>query len=213
MKKLIISTLLLLISLFGATQNKKYFALMKKNIQYLDSAKNETQYLAAAMGFEKLAVQERKEWLPDYYAAMAYVLIAYGKEGEEIDKWTDKADKFINYADSLSSNNAEIYVLKAMAASSRIMVDPMARAFMYGKQAYDFSQTAMTLDPNNPRPHANKGQGTFYTPDTFGGGALKAKPHLEKALERYKIFKPASDIHPNWGKKMCEDLLKKCNEE
>ncbi|MGZ3885138.1 MAG: hypothetical protein ACXVPQ_02225 [Bacteroidia bacterium] len=185
---------------------------MKKNIELLDSSKTEAQFLAAAMGFEKMAKQEKKEWLPEYYAGLCYIHIAFEKEGDDIDKWADKAELHINRADSLSKNNAEIYVLKAMSSSSRIMVDPMTRGFQYGKAAYDFSQTAMSLDPTNPRPFANKAQGTFYTPETFGGGAAKAKPNVEKALALYKTFKPASAIHPNWGKAMCEELLKKCNE-
>jgi hypothetical protein len=213
MKTKILIAIFFLITVAGFSQSKKYIAMMKKNISFLDSAKTETQFLAAAIGFEKMSKTETKEWLPNYYAGMAYVLIAYEKEGEEIDKWADKADVFIKRADSLSKNNAEIYVLKAMSSSSRIMVDPMARGFMFGKEAYDHSQTAMTLEPNNPRPYANKGQGTFYTPEAFGGGAAKAKPYIEKALERYKTFKPQSELHPNWGKKTCEDILKKCNEE
>lgn len=213
MKKYLLFFFVLAMITFTSAQNKKYMAFMKKNIQLLDSSKTEAQLLAAAMGFEKMAKSEPKEWLPHYYAGLAYVQIAFRKEGEDIDKWADKADACIDRADSLSRNNAEIYVLKAMSATSRIMVDPMSRGFAYGKQAYDYSQTAMSLDPSNPRPFANKGQGTFYTPETFGGGPAKAKPHLEKALALYKTFKPASEIHPNWGESMCKDLLKKCNEE
>lgn len=208
-----IIVLLLIFSLGIFAQNKKYIVQMKKSIAFLDSAKDEAQYLAAASIFEKIAATEKKDWLPVYYAGMAYVLAAYEKEGEDIDKWADKADVCINRADSLSKENSEIYVLKAMCSSSRIMVDPMSRGFMYGKEAYDYSQKAMTLDPNNPRPYANKGQGTFYTPEAFGGGAKKARPYIEKALERYKTFKPQSELHPNWGHKMCEDLLKKCDEQ
>ena len=212
MKKNILYITFCLVTLVGFGQNKKYAAMMKKNISFLDSAKNDVQFLAAAMSFEKISQTEKKDWLPNYYAAMAYVRVAFEKEGEEIDKWADKAEIFINRADSLSHDNVEIYVLKAMCSTSRIMVNPMSRGFMFGKEAYDYSQKAMTIDPNNPRPYANKGQGTFYTPDAFGGGPAKARPYIEKAIERYKTFKPQSEIHPNWGEKMCTDLLKKCDE-
>jgi hypothetical protein len=185
---------------------------MKKNIALLDSAKEEKDFLASAAAFEKLATIEKKDWLPNYYAGMCYVRAAFEKEGAEIDTYADKAERCINRAESLSKNNAEIYVLRSMCATSRIMVDYMARGFQYGKEAYDCSAKAMELDPANPRPFANKGQGTYWTPETFGGGPIKAKPYLEKAVEKYKTFKPASEIHPNWGKRMSEDLLKKCNE-
>jgi hypothetical protein len=212
-KQLLLIPFLFLFSFTSQSQNKKYVLQMKKNIQLLDSAKAEPEYLAAVIGFEKLAAQDKKDWLPNYYAGLAYTLLAYEKEGEDVDKMADKAETHIRIADSLSKNNAEIYVLKAMCASARIMVDPMSRGFMYGKQAYDFTQTAMTLEPGNPRPYANKGQGTYYTPEAFGGGPAKAKPFLEKAIERYKTFKPKSEIHPNWGMNICEDLLKKCAAE
>jgi hypothetical protein len=191
-------------------QDKKYIAAMKKNIQLLDSAKTEPQFLAAIIGFEKLAAQNKKDWLPNYYAGLACTWLAYEKEGEDVDKLADKAEVFINAADSLNKNNAEIYVLKAMCASAKILVDPMSRAFMYGKQAYDFTQAAISFEPGNPRPYANKGMGLFYTPEAFGGGPAKAKPFLEKALENYKVYKPKNDLHPNWGMIMCQDLLKKC---
>ena len=212
MKKKILFIAFILTALIGVAQNKKYTAMMKKNISFMDSAKNDVQFLAAAMNFEKMSKEEKKDWLPNYYAGMAYVKLAFEKEGEEIDKWADKANIFIDRADSLSKDNAEIYVLKAMCSTSRIMVDPMSRGFMFGKEAYDYSQKAMTIDPNNPRPYANKGQGTFYTPEGFGGGPAKARPYIEKAIERYKTFKPQSELHPNWGEKMCKDLLKKCDE-
>lgn len=200
------------LSFAGLSQSKKYKAWMKKNITIVDTAKTEQSFLTAAIGFEKMASSEKKDWLPCYYAGLCYVYIAYQKEGEEIDKWSDKAETFINRADSLSKNNAEIYVLKSMCSTSRIMVDPMARGFMFGKEAYDYSQTAMTLDPANPRPYANKGVGLFYTPESFGGGVNKARPFLEKAVDKYKTFKPASELHPNWGQKRTADLLKQCNE-
>ncbi len=212
MKTKILYAVFCLLTLASVGQNKKYAAMMKKNISFLDSAKNDVQFLAAAMSFEKMSIEEKKDWLPNYYAGMAYVRVAFEKEGEEIDKWADKAEVCIKRADSLSAENAEIYVLKAMCSTSRIMVDPMSRGFMFGKEAYDYSQKAMTIDPNNPRPYANKGQGTFYTPEGFGGGPKKAKPYIEKAIEKYKIFKPQSELHPNWGEKMCKDLLKKCDE-
>jgi len=210
MKKLLLIFGIISIFFVSTAQNKKYAGLMKKNIQLLDTATTEPSILASIIGFEKLAAQDKTDWLPNYYAGLAYTRLAYEKEGEDIDKMADKAEAYIKIADSLNKNSAEILVLKAMCASAKIMVDPMSRGFMYGKMAYDFTQAAMTLEPQNPRPYANKGMGLFYTPEAFGGGSAKAKPFLEKALENYKIYKPKSEIHPDWGMKMCEDLLKKC---
>jgi hypothetical protein len=50
-----------------------------------------------------------------------------------------------------------------------------------------------------------------YTPEQFGGGCKTAKPELQTALEKYNTFKPASELHPNWGKAPVEQLLKECS--
>ena len=70
-----------LFSFANFSQSKKYKEWMKKNITLLDSAKTDVQLLAAALGFEKIAALDKKEWLPNYYAGLAYVHLAYKKEG------------------------------------------------------------------------------------------------------------------------------------
>ena len=47
-------------------------------------------------------------------------------------------------------------------------------------------------------------------PEQFGGGCSTAKPELQTALDKFNSFKPASELHPNWGKARTEDLLKEC---
>jgi hypothetical protein len=51
----------------------------------------------------------------------------------------------------------------------------------------------------------------FYTPSAFGGGKDKAKVSYSKAATLFETFKPASSIHPNWGKKTNEYFLKQCD--
>jgi hypothetical protein len=48
------------------------------------------------------------------------------------------------------------------------------------------------------------------TPEAFGGGKANAKKQFEKALELYKTFKPASPLHPDWGKDEAEKSLAAC---
>jgi len=69
----------------------------------------------------------------------------------------------------------------------------------------------MEQDPSNPRPYALKGEGLKYTPEQFGGGCKMAKPVLETALDKYKTFKPESEIAPNWGKDRIQKLFDECN--
>ncbi|MBC7862712.1 MAG: hypothetical protein IAF38_07030 [Bacteroidia bacterium] len=210
MKKLITLIALLTLSLSVNAQNKKFIAGMKKSIACMDSVKKTEQFQSCANDFERIANAEKKEWLPNYYAGYCYVLLAFNAPTDKIDALCDKADQFLKKADSLNPNNSEIYVVRAMVASARISVNPMARGMQYGMESGTLLEKAIGFDPKNPRAYLQKGTSTFYTPEMYGGGAKLAKPSFEKAIELYKTFKPASEVHPNWGKAMTDDFLKKC---
>lgn len=138
--------------------------------------------------------------------------MTYAAKSDMIDTYCDKADAFLNKADSISPNNSEIYAMKAQVASARISVNPMTRGQKFGALAAELREKSKKLDPTNPRPYYLEGTALFYTPAMFGGGKDKAKPSLEKALAMYETFKPASSIHPAWGKGNTQYFLKKCNE-
>lgn len=97
-----------------------------------------------------------------------------------------------------------------MIASCHMMVNPMQRYMEYGPESSSNMEKAMQQDPTNPRPHYLKAQGLKYTPEKFGGGCKTAKPELQTALDKYVVFKPASELHPNWGKQQVEMLLVSC---
>ncbi len=212
MKKLISITTALSLTLFVTAQNPKYLSAMEKNIAILDTVKGTEQLQNLANAFERIAGHEKTEWLPSYYAAYCYVIQTRNTKGDMIDTYCDKAEAFINKADSIQPNNSEIYALKAQIASARIGVNPMTRGQKYGTQATIFIDKAKELDATNPRPWLLEGESKFFTPPAFGGGKKKAKSSFEKALTLYETFKPASSIHPNWGKKEAGYFLKKCDE-
>ena len=98
-----------------------------------------------------------------------------------------------------------------MIASCHMMVNPMQRWQEYGAESNSNMDAAMEQDPTNPRPYYLKGQGLKYTPEQFGGGCKTAKPALQTSFDKYTAFKPASELHPTWGKDQVEQLLKECN--
>lgn len=185
---------------------------MKANIAAIDTSfKNPQNLLDLANKFERIAVAEKNQWLAYYYAAFCQVNYTYmEKDKTKIDAIADKATELIDKADALNANNSEISCIKSMIASAHMMVNPMQRYMEYGQEAQTFIETAMQQDPTNPRPEYLKGQGLKFTPEQFGGGCATAKPVLQSALDKYNKFVPASDIHPNWGKKRAEDMIAGC---
>ena len=211
--KLLLTLLFAFSVVAGSYADDKYEKAVKKNLEKMDTSRTAADYMAVANAFERIALAENNKWLPYYYASLNYVLASYSdSSSSQKDLYLDKADRFINAADSLVPNNSEIYTLKGMIAQARMQVDPMSRWQKYGGEAQFNFQKAMEADSLNPRPEYLIGVGVFYTPKQFGGGPDKAKPILENSLRKYGLFVPASDLMPRWGKQMVEQLLKQFGE-
>ncbi len=212
MKKIILSATILFSATLLFAQSYKFTAAMKKNLDALDASfRNPPELLTMSNNFERIANAEKSQWLPYYYAAFCQVNYGFIQQDKtKTDGYADKATELIAKADSLSPNNSEISCLKSMIASCHMMVDPMTRWQEYGQESAGNLEAAMQQDPNNPRPHYLKGQGLKYTPEQFGGGCKTAKVELQTAFDKYSAFKPASELHPNWGKEQVEKLLKDC---
>ena len=213
MKKLFLSTMVLFATVISFAQSEKFTAAIKKNLAAMDTSfKNPANLLAVANNFERVGDAEKNQWLPYYYAALCQVNYGFMQQDKDkIDGIADKAASMIAKADSLSPNNSEISCIKSMIASCHMMVNPMQRWQQYGQESSSNMEAAIKQDPNNPRPYFLKGQGLKYTPEQFGGGCKTAKPQLQIALDKYAVFKPVSDISPDWGKQLATNLVKDCN--
>ncbi len=214
MKKSIFFIAATFIAVASFAQNEKYIAAMKKNLAEADSAfiLNEPSRLtAAAAAFERIGDAEKTQWLPFYHAAYCQVMFGYMKNDPSAnDGIADKTEQLLAKAEAIEKNNSEISLLKAMTTSLRMMVNPMERWMQYGAKIQEYSQAAMSQDPKNPRPHWFNGVSLKNTPEQFGGGCGSAKPVLEKAIELFGSFQPASELHPSWGKQACERDLSGC---
>jgi len=212
MKKIILSAIICFMAFVCFAQSDKYTKAMKANIAAIDSSfRNHTNLLTLANAFERIAMAEKNQWLPYYYAA--FLQVNYGfidADKSKTDMVADKAEALINKADSLSPGNSEISTIKSMIASCRLMVDPMTRYMEYGPESSSNLEKAMTQDPSNPRPYLLKGQGLKYTPEQFGGGCKTATEQLETAIAKFATFKPASELHPVWGEAIAQRMLEEC---
>ena len=212
MKKFIILSIVSLLTMSSFAQNEKYTNAMKKNIAFIDSAMAKPEsLLSLANTFERIGTSEKNQWLPYYYAAFCRVNYAYMQSSPAgNDAIAENATILINKADSLQPNNSEISCIKSMIAGIQMMVNPQQRYMQYGPVSQKALQAAMQQDPTNPRPYALKAQNLKFTPEQFGGGCKKALVEYNTAIEKYNLFKPASDISPNWGKEFALKMIKEC---
>ena len=210
MKKTIFILSAILIGSFSYAQMPdKFVKAMEAKIALIDSTHTVEGYTDLANAFERIADAEKNQWLAYYYAAYcnasAGTIAGAGGDmmaakADKTDPYADKADKQIKKAAELAKNNSEIFIVKKMIATLRMLGDPMNRYMTYGPEAQAMLEEAKKLNPDNPRVYILEGQDKYFTPEQFGGSKEEAKVLFEKAQKLYETFKPETNIHPNWGK-------------
>lgn len=190
----------------GIAQSEKYMKAMEDKVSQVEQAKTVEKWQELSNAFERIGEAEKEQWLPFYYAALSRVmmgtLMANGQQGgiaDKTDPEADKAELLLAKASALTKENSEIWCIKKMIATLRMMADPMTRFQTYGLAASEALQKARQLDPQNPRTYLLEGQDKFYTPEQFGGSKTEAKTLFEESIKKQESFKPESSIHPSWG--------------
>lgn len=190
------------------SQNDRYMKAMQDKVAALDTTRTSENSQVLSAAFERIADAEKVKWLPYYYAALTQVNAGYfmntdvmaGGMATTFDPIADKAESLLNKAEALSENNSEIYVVKKMIASLRMIADPMSRYMQYAPIAQEALATAKKLNPENPRVYLLEAQDKFYTPEQYGGSKSDALELFQTSLKKYDSFQPASSIDPHWGK-------------
>ena len=211
MKKIILSSVIILATLIGYAGDKDYMKTMERNLKDLEKAKKTSDYEALAITFENIANEEGDKWIPFYYAAFCNLQAVFSEGSEvNIDMVLDKADKYLGKARELSPENDEIEVLQGWIYQGRIMADPMGRGQLYSQKADESFGKAQNINPDNPRIYFLSGQNVLYTPEQFGGGKEAACPYFIKAAEKYAKFKLETPISPDWGREYNQKLADDC---
>jgi hypothetical protein len=211
MKKVIFLFLVVIgCQLTADAQSEKYVGAMVSTLQQLKDANDEASLTAVIAKFERIADAEKTQWLPYYYAAMLKARMAQQKMGGDADKVADDAQILLDKAEALSPNNSEIFCVKNMIGTARMLVDPAARYMQFMSVNTQALESAKKADPTNPRPYVLQSMSLKYTPENFGGGCKTAKPLAQKAVELFATFKPTSPLHPNWGKELVDGIVTDC---
>jgi hypothetical protein len=207
MKKLLfIFTIMLAAKFSFAQMSDKFVKAMEFKIATMDSTQGTDAWKDLGNAFERIGDAEKTQWLPYYYSAFCHAAAAYtywtgqfANLSDKIDPEADKAEEQLNKAIALSKETSEIWVIKKMIASVRMLGDVMSRYMTYGPQATAALDKAKEMDPNNPRVYLLEGEDKFQTPEQYGGSKTEAKVLFDKSKTLYETFKPESSIHPNWG--------------
>jgi hypothetical protein len=190
-----------------------YGEKMKSAIVEMNRSKTVDEYKQVANTFERISKMEPTEWLPLYYVANIHVSLIHIDSAASIqkkDEYLDIAELNIAKMEKINSNEVEIEVLKAWTILNRMGLDPQNRGqSMYSSYMGSIAKAA-TLAPQNPRVRYMQLAQAVGEADFFGRSTSQFCPDLKSLHDTWESHKPASDIHPVWGREHVKDLLKNC---
>ena len=181
-----------------------YEKAMMPKVQTIEMPKpNPDDYTAQANDFARIGDKEKTIWQPYYYAAFSILkkgrTLMQQNQVSQLDDVAKEAQDYIDKAETISPNNAELFILKKMNHGLKMMVNPMERYQTEGQAAQQALGEAKKLDPENPRITLLEAEDLYFTPEQFGGSKEKGIELFKKALEQFKTYKLKGNLDPNWG--------------
>lgn len=209
MKKIVILLLMTfnLVAFQAQTLEEKLTALFLE----FDTTQVFSAKMAASSKLELLANMESENYAVNYYTAYAKAMISYmEKDKDRKDMLLDVADSFLEKVKQLQPKNEETFILSALLANARLVVDGGSRWKKQGDIFNANMDAAIAINPNNPRIYHLKGVALYFTPKMFGGGAKNALEYLEKAKTMFVNQVNGNILLPYWGEKRNLYFISEC---
>jgi hypothetical protein len=208
--KIVLITLLFVLPFLSFNAQTLEEKLLSAYLDF-DTTSSLPKKMAASSKLELLANMESESYAVNYYAAYSKAMISYMEtDKERKDMYLDIADAFLLKVMQLQPKNEESYILAALIANARLVVDGGSR---WKKQGDIFNaniDSAKLINPNNPRIYHLKGVAVYFTPKMFGGGAKNALEYLEKAKTLFPGQVSGTILIPFWGEKRNLYFLGEC---
>jgi hypothetical protein len=209
MKTIIVIAAIVLLSFPLQAQNEKFTNAMKANIEKSKTANTAADFQDLANNFERIAMAEKTEWTPWYYAAFYNLVLNFQEpDASKKLKYLTLAQQQIESGLKIQPEETELMVLKVMAYYGELVIDPTKGMSVLG-EANALIDRAKSINPNNPRIYLEQAEAIYNMPVEFGGGKDKAMPILLEAKEKFDTFVAADQLAPDWGKDRCEELISK----
>lgn len=158
---------------------------------------------------ERIAAAEPKSWLPNYYIALINTTQAFSNPSK-MDALLEKAQASIDAEMAKDPANAELHVVQAMAYTARIASDPMSYGMAYSPRVMESYAKALAIDPSNPRAVFGKAEFDLHSAPYTGADTKPICAQIDRAIELFATFKPASALHPSWGLDRAVETRKNC---
>jgi len=199
-------TLLLFFSsaLFGQS---KYESSMQKAFELWKMNKSNE---ATAL-FERISQVENDNWLPPYYAANVLIMQSFQDSTVNLkNERLKKAEALIAEAHSRSPENSEIVTMEGLLYTGYVAMDPETYGMMYSQKIMGLHQTAIALDPENPRALANSVEFEMGAARFFNQDMAPLCQKLEDILPKFDAQKSDTPFYPSFGKERIVQVIESC---
>lgn len=215
MKKLVLAVLALVSFYFTTAAQEQKQSTLQSAVSKLDQATKVRDFELLEKEFLGIAAQQKKDWLPYYYAAFCNAKIGFlnQDDGEGIEPFSIRGEEQVKLAKSLldtvqqKKELSELYTVLSMVYRTKVFINPMTYGRKYGVLSQQYRVKAQELNPENPRAIYVKAWELYKTPKMWGGDKEAGKQLATKSLAL--LQKEQAGIQPHWGKAENQDLLSK----
>lgn len=206
MKKLACLILAMVPFYFKGIAQQQGTNVLQNAVNKLDQARKTIDYEALEKEFLSIGGQQKKNWLPYYYAAFCNAKIGFIRkdDGESIEPYSNRGEQQALMAKSLldtlkqKKECAEVYTVLSMVYRTKVFISPMSYGRKYGPLSQQYRVKAQALDATNPRAMYVQAWELYNTPKLWGGDKAQAKQLATESLKKLKAA-AVSGTEPHWG--------------
>lgn len=212
-KNILIASALLTASLLMAGNNT-YYENMGKALRGFSSARSVADLQALANTFHIIADVEKEEWLPRYYEVQSYLLMTFvqGESAENRDRYLEQAKPLLEDLVEMKPKDPEVLTLQAFWYTCSLVVDPPSRSMSLQPLIAQSLSMALAIEPGHPRARFMRISNDMGTARFFGQDLAPYCKEASELLASWDSYKPASPIHPVWGKAEVEGIVARCGQ-
>ncbi|MCZ4693742.1 hypothetical protein DWB61_09990 [Ancylomarina euxinus] len=204
MKKIVLFILLISSQILISSAQNSYEKGMSQALQLWGN----TKPMEAIALFERIASNEKENWLPNYYIGLiSATQVLSGREKEQASALLEQAQESLNKAKKQSSNNSELFCLQALINTAWVTLDQMNNGQKLSASIMKDYRTAIQLDTNNPRPLYLLAEYQINMAKLFGQDTKPFYEMIQSSLKKFDNFKAPSAFYPRWGRNRAEQLL------
>lgn len=188
-----IITIVIIFSSLCSNAQSNYEKGMQKAFDLWQENKTEE----AANLFERIAQAEPNNWLPPFYVAQINIINSFKeKDKDKMIVQMKKAQDFVNDTKAISKENPNVMVLEAQLLTAWVVYDGQQYGMKYSGKITQLYNKAEQLAPENPAVVLGKAEWLMGSAKYFGKDTTPYCQDVEKAIQLFATFKPASEFHP-----------------